>query len=334
MSDPARQFVAAFRFLALSLLLFVTACAVPSHNKNLAFSGNAAPDQARFVDAAFGGARPGLSHPAPEPVRRLVRFASKDADLYGGTSTIIEAALFRPLGNGPFPAVVALHDCAGLYGPTGEMMSHMRDWAERLVAQGYAVLMPDSFNPRGVPEMCGRDPDLIRPGAERARDVAAAMGWLQARSWVVPDRVGLIGWANGGTTAMTFATSDGALQRKPGQPDFRLIVAFYPNCLTLSHAPGWQTGLPMQILVGARDDWAPAKNCADLSNSIKAVGGQMDLVTYAGAHHDFDAPGMPLHLKAGLTTTSSGGAVIGTHPLARADALDRVLGILDRTLQN
>ena len=148
MADPARHFGQAVRFLTLSALVLLTACAVPAHTKSVNFANGADPGTPVFVDAAFAGARPGLSHPRPEPVRRLIRFPSNDADLYGGTSTVIEAVLYRPLGEGPFPAVIALHDCAGLYGPTGEMMSHMRDWAERLVAAGYAVLMPDSFNPR------------------------------------------------------------------------------------------------------------------------------------------------------------------------------------------
>jgi len=273
-----------------------------------------------------------LGRGAPEPVRTSVRFASKDGDLFSGSPTIIEAALYRPVGAGPFPVVVALHDCLGLYGPTGAMSSHMRDWAERLAAQGYAVVMPDSFNPRGVPEICDRDPQFIRPGVERARDAEAALDWVQAQPWADGERVGLIGWANGGTTALTFATSDGSLHRRFGQPDFRLIVAFYPNCATLTQAPGWRSDLRLAVLTGNDDDWAPAAACVSLAKQIENGGGSLDLVKYYGAKHDFDAPGMPVHLKAGLTTTKSGGAVIGTNPQARADAVERVTRLLSSVL--
>lgn len=273
-----------------------------------------------------------LGSGAPEPVRATVRFASRDGDLFSGSPTIIEAELIRPAGGGPFPVLVALHDCLGLYGPTGAMSSHMRDWAERLAAQGYAVVMPDSFNPRGVPEICDRDPQFIRPGVERARDAAAALDWAQAQPWADGARVGLIGWANGGTAALTFATSDGRLHRRPGQPDFRLIIAFYPNCATLAQAPGWRADLPLTVLTGNDDDWAPADACVALSRQIETLGGSLDLVKYYRAYHDFDAPGMPVHLKAGLTTTKSGGAVIGTNPKARADAVERVTRLLATVL--
>ncbi len=269
---------------------------------------------------------------APEPVRTTVRFVSRDGDLNGGEPTIIEAAVLRPAGRGPFPAIVALHDCLGLYGPSGTMMSHMRDWSERLVAQGYAVLMPDSFNPRGVPEMCGRDPELIRPGMERARDAAAGLDWLQAQSWIKPDKVGLIGWANGGTTALTFATTDGRLVRQHGQPDFKLIVAFYPNCSTMAQAPGWRSDIPLTVLTAGKDDWAPPVSCLKMSERIQASNGVLDLVKYSGARHDFDAPNMPIHLKTGVTTTATGAATIGTDPLARADAVERVTTLLAAAL--
>jgi dienelactone hydrolase len=273
-----------------------------------------------------------LGNPAPEPVRSVVRFPSNDADLFQGQATIIEAELYRPAGPGPFPAVVALHDCMGLYGPSGKVNSHMRDWAERLAAQGYAVLMPDSFNPRGVPEDCDKDQSMIRPGVERARDAAAAFDWLQVQSWADGARVGLMGWANGGTTALTFATSDGRLRRHFTNRDFRLIVAFYPNCAVLSRAPAWRADLPLAILIGGNDNWAPAEDCVALARQVESSGGALDLVKYYGAAHDFDWPGMPLHVKAGLTMTATGSATIGTDSQARADSVARVTRLLAITL--
>jgi dienelactone hydrolase len=286
----------------------------------------------RLPGIGLDGGEP-LGIAAPEPIRSVVRYPSRDGDLFGGRATIIEAEVYRPQGVGPFPVVVALHDCMGLYGPSGKINSHMRDWAERLVGQGYAVLMPDSFNPRGVPENCDRDTELIRPGVERARDAAASLDWVQEQSWAAADRVGLVGWANGGTTAMTFATSDGRLQRRPGEADFRIVVAFYPNCAALSHAPGWRLDLPLTIFIGGNDDWAPAEDCVGLSRQVAQSGGVLDLVKYYAAPHDFDWPGMPVHVKAGLTMTATGAATIGTDPRARADSVARVSRLLAETLR-
>lgn len=57
----------------------------------------------------------------------------------------IPATVIKLEGGGPFPAVVMMHDCSGL-GPRSS--GAPRRWADELVAQGYVVLIPDSFTPR------------------------------------------------------------------------------------------------------------------------------------------------------------------------------------------
>src|SRR5262245_5229087 len=85
---------------------------------------------------------------AAEPER--VSFPSADKE-----ATRLDGYLVRPAGAGPFPAVVALHGCSGLWGRKNNVLSRRHaDWGERLVAAGYVVLFPDSFNPRGVRSVC------------------------------------------------------------------------------------------------------------------------------------------------------------------------------------
>src|SRR5436190_241550 len=70
-----------------------------------------------------------------------------------------------------------------------------------LAAMG-CVLLPDSFNPRGVREVCTMSDRPVRPGYERARDVYGALAWVQAQPWARADRVALLGWSNGGTATL------------------------------------------------------------------------------------------------------------------------------------
>src|SRR5438874_10120202 len=62
----------------------------------------------------------------------------------------LKAMLFRPEGQGPFPAVVGLHNCTGLSNRAGTFGARYRDWGERLSKAGYVVLMPDSNGSRGA----------------------------------------------------------------------------------------------------------------------------------------------------------------------------------------
>ncbi len=53
---------------------------------------------------------------------------------------MLKAVLFRPEGAGPFPAVVGLHGCAGLFDRGGAIARRYRDWAQHLVKAGFVVL--------------------------------------------------------------------------------------------------------------------------------------------------------------------------------------------------
>ena len=59
------------------------------------------------------------------------------------------AQLLRPPGSGPFPTIIALHGCGGLFNRDDDLAKRETDWADRLVGAGYAVLLPDSFTARG-----------------------------------------------------------------------------------------------------------------------------------------------------------------------------------------
>src|ERR1700739_852786 len=54
----------------------------------------------------------------------------------------LHAMLYRPEGPGPFPAVVALHDCGGLTQRPLAGRQIFSAWAPVLVVDGFLVLFP------------------------------------------------------------------------------------------------------------------------------------------------------------------------------------------------
>jgi dienelactone hydrolase len=273
--------------------------------------------------------------PAAEiPGAVLVHFPSNDADLTHGAPTTLDGWLFRPEGPGPFPAVVALHGCAGLYAK-GQLSARDRDWSERLVKEGYVVLLPDSFSARGVDEICSRKERTVRPTYERNRDAYGALLYLQGQPFVRGNDVGLIGWSNGGITVLATIAAKTHARPRDLAHDFRVAVAFYPSCRTaLDRSSDWIPPVaPVHILMGAADDWTPAPPCQDLGEKAKAAGSPIDVVIYPGAYHDFDHPNMPVHSRDDVATTASGHATLGTDPAARADAIARVSKVFHDTLR-
>ena len=249
---------------------------------------------------------------------------------FPGDDVTLRAVLFRPAGDGPFPAVVALHGCAGLFERSGSLSARHADWAERLAAAGFVVLLPDSFGSRGLAAQCRVGEREVRPSRERPRDALAAKAYLQARPDVKAEAVSLLGWSNGGSTVLYAVEPRRA--GKDGTPDFAVAVAFYPGCRVPLESGRWRTRLPLLILIGAADDWTPAAPCQALAAAGAAAGDRVSITVYPGAYHDFDHPNLPVRVVKGLAFTGSGTgtAHTGTDPAARDDALKRVPAFLAR----
>ena len=185
----------------------------------------------------------------------------------------LKAYLSKPDGEGPFPAVILLHGCSGV-APRSRM------WAERLNGWGYATLIVDSFGPRWVVNGCNGEV----PKEERAYDAYAAKSYLSSLSFIKPNRIALMGFAQGGEAAMCAINEK--CRPDPAESPFAAAIAFYPDCtgnLTSNTSP-------LLVLIGEKEDWASAEACHDLDEKPRGKH-DADFVFYANAHHGFDVPG-------------------------------------------
>lgn len=291
--------------------------------------GNPSISGIRAISALLGAVFGLLASQAPAVAQESVRFASLDADIADGPATEIEGRLYRPPGDGPFPAIVALHGCSGRDWTDGRMSSLYRDWAARLTGLGFVVLFPDSFKPRGVDEVCTKRPQPVTPFRQRPRDAHGALAWLAAQPYVRADRVFLMGWSHGGSTVLTSLDAGRrATPRAPGNLAFRAAIAFYPGCLSPSRRPDWTTSAPLLILIGELDDWTPAAPCEALASRARGAGQPVELVTYPGAYHSFDAVQGQLRQRTDVGARPGGSVTLGPDPAAREDARRRVAAFL------
>jgi dienelactone hydrolase len=166
----------------------------------------------------------------------------------------------------------------------------------------------------------------IRASRERIGDVKAALAYLAERPDVDPKRINLLGWSNGGSTVIYAVQPRNAPRGAGRKVDFAAAVAFYPGCRLLDQRGDWRTRVPLLVLAGDADDWTPAGTCISLVDRARRAGDAAEIVTYPGAYHNFDAPGLPVRVQRGLAFTGDGGdaAHSGTNEPARADALARV----------
>lgn len=254
--------------------------------------------------------------------------ASERVDIPSDGVTL-HGLLYRPAGDGPFAAVVALHGCGGLAHRPAMQAELYGEWAELLVAHGFVVLFPDSFGSRGLGPQCRERVRKVRARRERVADANAARRWLQTQPYVRADHISLLGWSNGGATALWAVRPTAAPH--DGSADFRSAVAFYPGCRRLRET-AWSARVPTLILIGAADDWTPAQACQQMVAGARGRSARADIVVYPGAYHEFDRANAPIRLRTGLidTVDPSGRAHGGTNPVARSDALKRVPAWLAR----
>jgi len=196
-----------------------------------------------------------------------------------GTPAALTGELYFPEGEGPFPAIVLAHGCAG-----GRNVEPA--WGRLLRQWGYATFVVDSFSGRGLAEVCTGGASL-HP-LQRVSDAYGALRLLAAHPRIDPQRIVLMGFSHGGALALLSATAWAKENYAPaGQPSFRAFFPFYPNC-NADFPERKQVSAPVRIHTGALDDWTPAKPCAELAASLKASGQDVGITIYPGAHHAFD----------------------------------------------
>ncbi len=191
----------------------------------------------------------------------------------------LQGYLRQPIGPGPSPAVVLLHGCSGDWRRLDQR------WGERIASWGYVTLAVDSFGTRGLNNTCNSSFPI-----DLAFDAYRALDFLVQQSFVDPLRIGVVGFSQGGSLALT-SVERGAIERN-AHNKFRAAVAFYPHCLGFK---GNMT-VPTLILIGEFDDWNPAEECRNMVDGKddwgisrqKGLGAPVRLIVYPEAYHDFD----------------------------------------------
>lgn len=204
----------------------------------------------------------------------------------------IQAYLYKPAGEGPFPAVVYNH---------GSREGHERQsvpWvriARVYTDAGFAVLVPErrgygkSDGPTFANEV-GRDRDhdllFVRRLRDEADDVIAAAAYLRTVPFVDPNRIGVSGHSFGGIVTVLAAGKSS---------DFKVAVDLAGGSLSWNASPALQRTMvdaaetmqvPMLLLVAKNDRTTDAITTLDAAMTAKGLPHEMKIYPpYHPMHH-------------------------------------------------
>ena len=205
----------------------------------------------------------------------IASFAAEPQDVsYKSGDETVHAVLYMPSGNGPFPALVVIHEWWGL-----------NDWvkqqASMLADQGYAALAIDLY--RG---QVATDPDqahqIMRgvPEDRAARDLLAATAYLRSLKTVSPRRVGTIGWCMGGGYALDLAIAD---------PRLKAAVINYGHLATDKNNLHKIHASVLGIF-GGEDQGIPVADVRKFESQLEAMDKKVEIHIYPDAGHGFENP--------------------------------------------
>lgn len=200
-----------------------------------------------------------------------------------GVGGKMEATLYRPAGAGPFPAVIVLHTSSGLR--PADLA-----YASRLADEGYVCLVPDFFSAYGLSQNTRRDTFTTHAQAIYA-DFMSAIDTLKKTEGVRADRIGAVGFSNGGYWALLLAAK-GAVQA--GVSYYGAVNgAGTDNSLNAFRNSFTSGSSPVLVLHGARDDTVLPRHAEYLKSVLADAKAPHEFQMYESAGHSYERGKQP-----------------------------------------
>lgn len=201
-------------------------------------------------------------------------------DSPGGNSGKMRGYLVKPAGDGPFPAVLVIHENRGLN-------PYIEDVARRAAIEGFVALAPDGLYPVGGYPGNDDDGKKLQRGLDRDKlqmDMLNSAKFLKSHE-LSTGKIGATGFCWGGGAVNKLAVSLGA--------DMHAGVPFY-GAAAKSGVENIKA--PLMIQYAENDPRINAMR-PDFEAALKAAGAKFEMLTYPDTKHGFHNNSTPRYNK-------------------------------------
>ncbi|MBI4927065.1 MAG: dienelactone hydrolase family protein [Anaerolineae bacterium] len=183
----------------------------------------------------------------------------------------VRAYVARPQGEGPFPAVIMIHE---FYGLNESIVGK----ADGLAQEGYVVIAPDTFRgsttawiPRAIYQVITTKPEAVN------QDLDAVYDYLEGLPEVDAGRIAIMGFCYGGRTSLLYSLHNNRLAA---------TAIFYGSLETDAEALKSLPG-PVLGIFGGADQSIPLAEVDAFEQALQQAGVPHEISVYEGQPHAF-----------------------------------------------
>lgn len=174
-----------------------------------------------------------------------------------------------PAGSGP--AVVVIQEWWGL-------VPHIQDLVDRFSREGFVAIAPDLYHGQTTKSPNDAGKLLMELDVDRARtEISGAADYVLSLPECTSRTFGVVGFCMGGALAQHVATTNA----KVGA-----AVSFYGGFKQVE-TPWENLAAPLLLIYGESDTAVPASQGIELEKKLRAMGKDVNVVTYPSADHAF-----------------------------------------------
>ena len=222
-------------------------------------------------------------HAQERPSQPDLSFPKQAKEL--GLFSALEMGVWKPEGDGPFPALIIVHTCGGI-------RQQIAYWRKEAVRRGYVAFVIDSFSSRGSTSCRPLPPVSMARGV---KDVFDAAEHLKTFPFVDKSRIAVLGVSWGAMVGLRSGSPGFVAKAAPAGTPLSAVVSLYPACYLppFGTSPGGEfllsdVSTPTLVLMGGQDNETQPQECLSRLAPLKERGAPVEWHVFANATHCWD----------------------------------------------